>query len=72
MIRQISADELTTMREQDLPPEFLDLRSDSVFVQGSVEGAMNLPEDEPDFLTNLKKIWPHPGRLVLIAAGRDI
>lgn len=42
MIRQISADELTTMRELDLPLELLDLRSVSEFVQGSVEEAMNL------------------------------
>lgn len=41
MIRQISADELATMRELDLPLELLDLRSVSEFVQGSVEGAMN-------------------------------
>lgn len=72
MLRTISADELKSMHEKDADLELLDLRPVSEFMQGSIEGALNLPQDEPDFLTNLKKIWPNPGPVVLIPATHDV
>ncbi|QSO53064.1 rhodanese-like domain-containing protein [Alicyclobacillus curvatus] len=72
MLRTISADELKSMREKDADLELLDLRPVPEFIRGSIKGAMNLPQDEPDFLTNLKKIWPHPGPVALISTTHDI
>ena len=72
MLRTIFADELKSMREKHANLELLDLRPVSEFMQGSIEGALNLPQDEPDFLTNLKKIWPKPGPVVLIPVIHDV
>ena len=72
MLSTISADEWKNMRENHANLELLDLRPVSDFMQGSIEGAINLPLDEPDFLTNLKKIWPHPGPVALIHATHDL
>ena len=72
MIRKISPGELSAMREREQRPDLLDLRPVYEFIEGSIEGAMNLPGAEADFLSHLKKIWLYPGQVVLIAPLQDI
>lgn len=71
-LRTISVDELKNLREHHANLECLDLRSVSQYMAGSVAGAMNLPQDEPNFLAHLKKIWLNPGPVVLIPATHDL
>lgn len=44
----------------------LDIRPASEFLSGFIPGSINLPISEENFVGNLRKVWPHPGDVVII------
>ena len=71
MIPQLSAEELKQVLETNTL-DVLDLRSVSEFLAGFIPGSINLPSEEKNFIGNLRKIWPHPGKVVFITEGSTV
>lgn len=52
--------------------DILDIRPISQFMAGFIPFSINLPGDEPNFLANLRKVWPMPGDVVLVLDNSPI
>ncbi|SHL14935.1 rhodanese-like domain-containing protein [Alicyclobacillus tolerans] len=69
---KIFASEVFNKIQENRPFDLLDLRSVAEFMNGFIPFSMNLPESEPDFLVNLRKIWPNPRNVVVITLNSTI
>ena len=72
ILKRILVAELATLIVETRPVDLLDLRPVSDFLAGFIPYAMNLPESEPHFLVNLRKVWPRPRAVVLVATHSGI
>lgn len=72
ILKTILVAELAPLIVETRPLDLLDLRPVSDFLVGFTPYAMNLPESEPHFLVNLRKIWPRPRAVVLVATHSGI
>ncbi|WP_258110570.1 rhodanese-like domain-containing protein [Alicyclobacillus sp. SP_1] len=72
ILKRILVAELATMIVETRPLDLLNLRPVSDFLAGFIPYAMNLPESEPHFLVNLRKVWPRPRAVVLVATHSGI
>lgn len=72
MIPQLSAEDLNEILQEKNSLDVLDLRPVSEFLSGFIPGSINLPEEESNFIGNLRKIWPEPRDVVLITGESTI
>ena len=71
MIPHLSAQDLSEfLREKSV--DVLDLRSVSEFLSGFIPGSINLPQEESNFIGNIRKIWPHPRDVILISGESTV